>query len=537
LGLPSSLGSLLVFTGVSTLLALGCSPSDEPGDGSGGSGNQGTAGVGVSGSGTGTSGSGSGMAGSPSGGSTAGAGAPSGGTTGSSGGPAAGGSGGAAPACTPDLTNLVNKNAWVCAKDTNIAMQGSWYGYGDNTSCTPASNICATGACCISGATVTPDEMFTQWGCGIGLELNSSGGMMPTKLPYDGTVKCFDLELTGSSGKNVVRIGFTQSSDTTGKVSPFVEIPPFTSGWKGQVCFTDAECPTWAVTGGQCTKPVGMPGTPHDMQIQVSAGATTASDFNVCVSKVAPVTMTMGGGTTNSCSSVTGQGSISEQFGTGRVTCNGKEYIVQNNAWGSTAGQTITYGPGTKMKVTAQNGTGMNGAPASYPSIFIGSNAGRTTADSGLPKAVSALTAGTAKTSWSWAANGATGSYNASYDVWFSTTSAGDSGAVPSGGYLMVWYHKPPDHQPIGTSMANATIGGRTWSVWFGNNEQTGKPCVSYVAQQTINSLEFSLGDFIQDAVQRNYVQSTWYLTNVFTGFEIWSGGVGLETTDFAVSP
>jgi hypothetical protein len=49
-------------------------------------------------------------------------------------------------------------------------------------------------------------------------------------------------------------------------------------------------------------------------------------------------------------------------------------------------------------------------------------------------------------------------------------------------------------------------------------------------------SLEYKLGDFIRDAVTRGYVQNSWYLTNVYAGFEIWSGGVGLETTDFAVT-
>jgi hypothetical protein len=468
---------------------------------------------------------------------------PNGGTSTATGGgggapPASGGSGGAAPACVPDLTNLVNPNGWICALDTEIKMQGAWYGYGDGTSCTPPSNICSTGSCCMKGATVTPDANFTQWGCGMGLELNSTGGTTPVKTVYGGPVKCFDIALTGSSGKNVVRIGFTQASDTTGKVSPYKEIPPFTDGWKGQVCFTDTECPDWAVTAKSCDKTVGAAGTPYDMQIQVSAGETTASDFNVCVASIAPVTSSGMTGTTMSCSSATGSGSISDRFGTQHVTCNGKDYIVQNNAWGSTAGQTITYGTGTKMKVTSQNGTGASGAPASYPSIFLGANAGHTTADSGLPKAVSAIAKGGVLTSWTWASNGATGSYNAAYDVWFGTSAGGEAAAsAPSGGYLMVWYHQPSSDQPIGTSVATATLAGKNWSVWYGTNSGSGKPCVSYVAQQDISSLSFSLGDFIRDAVDRKYLQDSWYLTNVFAGFEIWSGGVGLETKDFSVSP
>jgi len=97
--------------------------------------------------------------------------------------------------------------------------------------------------------------------------------------------------------------------------------------------------------------------------------------FNVCVTKIEPVTDQGSTGTTDSCSTVTGQGSLSGQYDTAHVTCNGQDYIVQNNAWGSSAGQTITYGLGTKFKVTVQNGTGVGGAPSSFPSIFIGSNA------------------------------------------------------------------------------------------------------------------------------------------------------------------
>jgi len=482
----------------------------------------------------GIAGPGAGGAPSPGAGGTPGAGAPMTGT------------GGAVTACMPgDTTNLVNKEAWVCLGTTDLKLQGAWYGYGDGTTCMPEKNICSTGKCCITGKTQDPDPAmdmkYPNWGCGLALELNSTGGDAPVKTAYSGPVKCFDIELTGSSGKNPVRIGFTQASVTTGKVSPFNEIPAFTDGWKGQMCFTDVNCPMWA-TAAQCEKPNNMPGTPHDLQIQVTAAAAaTASDFNVCVSKFTPVTTTDPGGTTNSCPTVTGNGTITDKYGSQHVTCSGKDYIVQNNVWGSGATQTITYGPGTKFKVTAQAGAGQNGAPASYPSIFVGAYDNRSTAGSGLPKAVSSIAKDTLATSWTWSDTGVTGSYNAAYDVWFSTTAAGDpTTSVPSGGYLMVWYHDPPDNQPIGmqlTQNGTATIGGRNWTVWYGTNSGSGKPCVSYVAQQKVNSFSFKLGDFIQDAVTRGYVQNSWYLSTVFSGFEIWSGGVGLETKDFAIGP
>ena len=75
----------------------------------------------------------------------------------------------------------------------------------------------------------------------------------------------------------------------------------------------------------------------------------------------------------------------------------------------------------------------------------------------------------------------------------------------------------------------------------YPNTPQNGKPVVSYVAQQNFNSWSFSLGDFIQDAIKRNCgsgmcLNSSWYLTNVFAGFEIWRGSVGLEVKDFGVT-
>jgi len=471
-----------------------------------------------------------------------------GGATGGGGTSGQGGMGG--PACVPNPSNLINSAGWNCDLSTPVQIQGAVYPYGDGSSCAfgpgkPSTNICTTGSCCISGTTVL-DPTFAKWGCGIGVELSDSGGTPAVKSVYTGPVKCFNITLTGSSGGNTVRVGFTQAADPGNMVSPYVEIAPFTNGYMGQVCFTDAECPGYAITAKTCSKTAGTAGTPNDMQIQVSAGSTAATvgAYNVCVSKIEPVLTTTGGGTTNSCSAVTGSGTITAQFGTAHVTCNSKDYVVQNDAWGSSAGQNISYGPGTKFKVTVQNEqrTG-NSTPAGFPSIFTGAFSGGATTGSGLPRAVSQITAGSLMTSWTWAANNAPGSYNATYDVWFSTSSAGDPTAgSPSGGFLMVWYRKPPLNQPIGSLLTTATVGGKNWNVWYGTNSANGKGVVSYVAPQDIMSMTFSLGDFINDAVGRNCagttkcLQSSWYLTNVFAGFEIWNGGVGLETTDFAVT-
>ena len=225
-------------------------------------------------------------------------------------------------------------------------------------------------------------------------------------------------------------------------------------------------------------------------------------------------------------------GTLMDRYDWQPVEHDGHNYVVQNNVWGSGASQTVTYNE-TSFKVTAQSGTnGTNGAPVSYPSTFIGANYERATTGSNLPKLVSSIAS--VQTSWTNNAGGGIGgTYNASYDVWFSTKAEGDLEA-PSGGYLMVWFYDPANAQPIGSVVAsNVSVSGvsGSWNIWQGNNGNV--PCISYVRTQAIQSMTFDLNAFIQHAVGRGTIKSNWYLSNVFAGFEIWNGGVGLESSGF----
>jgi hypothetical protein len=236
-------------------------------------------------------------------------------------------------------------------------------------------------------------------------------------------------------------------------------------------------------------------------------------------------------------------GTLLGRFGSRHVSADERDYYLQVNEWNATAAQELTYGGDFHFKVTTQMASvPTTGGPTGFPSMFIGANSNHMTDSSNMPKAVAALT--TVPTTWIWndhgtLADATANSYNATYDVWFSTSAAGEpSASGPSGGYLMVWLHKPADAQPIGSvSAANraVTISGvpGTWDVWIGPNGS--RPCISYVSTETTLSLSFDLNAFIQDAVNNrpNTIQAGWYLTNVFTGFEIWRGGVDLESTGF----
>ena len=229
-----------------------------------------------------------------------------------------------------------------------------------------------------------------------------------------------------------------------------------------------------------------------------------------------------------------------------KVYNGGNAYIIQNNNWGNSgSGQTIHYKDNT-FQITSTTGNGSS-APASFPSIYIGENGAianglyQTNPGDGLPKVVSTIQS--VSTSFAWSGGSGGKDFNATYDVWFSskTPTAGSYNDAISG-FVMVWLYKPGNHQPIGSVVRTANIAGHNWDVWVGprgtaatGTDGANRPVVSYVSKDgSLASLNFDLNLFIKDAAT-NGIQSSWYLTDVFAGFEIWTGSdsTGLQCTGF----
>jgi hypothetical protein len=226
-----------------------------------------------------------------------------------------------------------------------------------------------------------------------------------------------------------------------------------------------------------------------------------------------------------------------------KVAAGGHSYIIQNNNWGSptTTDQTLTY-KDNSYTITSPTGNGnTSGAPASFPSIYIGANGNTangvydTKSDDNLPKLVSTIQS--VQTTFSYSTCSGTG-YNATYDVWFAASPPTATYNDAISGFVMVWLCKPSNAQPIGSQQTTATIAGHTWNVWVGprggTGTNSGAPVVSYVAQSSFTSFTFDLNLFIKDAASHG-ILSSWYLTDVFAGFEIWNGSAtqGLQETAF----
>jgi hypothetical protein len=217
------------------------------------------------------------------------------------------------------------------------------------------------------------------------------------------------------------------------------------------------------------------------------------------------------------------------------TSVSGGTYTVQNNEWGSSAPECITTDGSADFRVANSSiSNATNGAPGGYPSIYQGCHWGNCTSGglSGNPVQASAITAGKVTTSWSTTQPG-TGAYDVAYDIWFNQ--APTTSGQPNGTELMIWLNHNGPVQPFGSQVATGTtIGGRGYNVWFGTQ---GWNTVSYTMTTAATSVSgLDLAPIVADAMNRGYIQPSWWLIDIEAGFELWQGGAGLATNSFSVS-
>lgn len=281
------------------------------------------------------------------------------------------------------------------------------------------------------------------------------------------------------------------------------------------------------------------------VQAQNIADSTAAVNFEFCLNNISE---TDGGLETVGCS-VSGAAS-----GTSGTITNGNRYTrlivggspaigLQNNIFSDGGSYSITYN-GPSFAVTGFTGSrSPDTAPVGYPSLIFGSSGGDGYATSGsnLPKGVGSLSKIPTGIRWS---GGGAGEYNVAYDVWFSP--GGADGGAGSRSFLMVWLDRSAnvfaEGQGQGESGGTFSIGGRTFTAYV-SRQFEGRPIISYVATSRITEFSFDLNDFIKDAKTRTSRTETspvitdgMSLTNVFAGFEVWSGISNLKVDNFCIS-
>ena len=210
-----------------------------------------------------------------------------------------------------------------------------------------------------------------------------------------------------------------------------------------------------------------------------------------------------------------------------------RDYIVENNEWGSSEPECITPDGSTGFSMSNSSiANSTYGAPGGYAAIYKGCHWGVCTPGSGFPVKVSDITPGRVTTSWSTVQPGGSNDYDVAYDIWFNQTPT--TKGQPNGTELMIWLNHNGGVQPFGAKTAsNVSIGGRKYDVWYGNQ---GWNTVSYTMTPGTTSISnFDIRPLIEDAVSRGWISPSWYLIDVEAGFEVWQGGQGLATKSFSV--
>ncbi|MEV7479770.1 GH12 family glycosyl hydrolase domain-containing protein [Streptomyces halstedii] len=217
--------------------------------------------------------------------------------------------------------------------------------------------------------------------------------------------------------------------------------------------------------------------------------------------------------------------SICGQYGT---TVIQDRYVVQNNRWGTTDAQCVDVTDNGFTVTRADGSVPTNGAPKSYPSVYNGCHYTNCSPGTELPKRLDSITSAPTAITYTYV-DGAV--YDAAYDIWLDPQPKKDGVNRTE---IMIWFNRVGPIQPVGSQTGTATVAGRGWEVWTGNNG--GNDVISFVSPSAISSWSFDVMDFVDATVARGMAQNSWYLTSVQAGFEPWQNGAGLAVSSFSSS-
>ncbi|MFY2858688.1 GH12 family glycosyl hydrolase domain-containing protein [Mycobacterium sp. THU-M104] len=171
-----------------------------------------------------------------------------------------------------------------------------------------------------------------------------------------------------------------------------------------------------------------------------------------------------------------------------------------------------------------------DGAPLSYPSVYLGAAYNNISPHSPLPDQLSQIQTATSSISYTYPKSG---TYDASYDIWLNPTDVTNGVNHQE---IMIWFNHVGSIQPVGSDVGQATIDGKQFAVWEGDNGQN--QVVSYVADTPIQSWNnMNVLNFIDKTeTYESSVNSSWHLSSIQAGFEPWSGSVGAAVDTFSAS-
>jgi cellulose 1,4-beta-cellobiosidase len=205
----------------------------------------------------------------------------------------------------------------------------------------------------------------------------------------------------------------------------------------------------------------------------------------------------------------------------------GGEYNVMNNVWGASTAQCLEVDLSSAYFKVSQSAHNQSSV-ASYPAIIRGCHWGWcTTKNNSMPLPV--LEIESAPFMWAITTDSASGTWNAALDIWFDDASSFNNDYDAE---MMIWIDYNGGATPAGSKLATVQIGALTWDVYF--VAWSSWNYIAYRITSPVDSVDLDLRDFINDSVNRGYLNKSWYMHAIEAGFEIWSGGQGLTTLSFS---
>lgn len=211
-------------------------------------------------------------------------------------------------------------------------------------------------------------------------------------------------------------------------------------------------------------------------------------------------------------------------------TPGGGRYIVRNDNFGGRAECLSDRDLGPNFTVTRSAARSHGPDPDAYPDVFYGCSWGLCTEGSVLPAQVRQV--GEARASWSTAGR-APGRWNAALDIWFGRHRSAYR-AQATGAELMVWLNTRDFPAPRGRRL---TVDHRRWYIYHWVARLDGKRW-NYVQVRAVHPTTRVSGLDLLPIIRRvegmGLIRPDWWMLNVESGFEIWTGGTGLTTRSFA---
>jgi Glycosyl hydrolase family 12 len=218
-----------------------------------------------------------------------------------------------------------------------------------------------------------------------------------------------------------------------------------------------------------------------------------------------------------------------------QVVYSGTRYQVRNNYWGGQRQQCLANHRGlTNFKVVQRAGFDPAGHVIAFPDILRGCIYHICSPKAKMPRKVPTI--GNPRLTWHFKRNGAPGTWNAAFDIWF--TRHRQIGGQSTGAELMIWLDYRGGCCALQRGAPKVRIDGRKmwFSHWVTGHKGASWNYIQFRFTHRVRHVDnLNLRPFLRRIIRKGLVKRSWWLENIEAGFEIWNGGQGLQTTKFRV--